>query len=63
MSLLPLALGLFGAEDSDVAESLDSMAELKAGIEISVGESKLFVCCFVNAIIGEKHHIKEDLRA
>lgn len=53
-SLIPLTLGPFGSKFADTIECLANLAGLDEGIELTIsGRRKLFVCSFINCIIGD----------
>lgn len=53
-SVIPLALGPFGSDESRVIRSLTHLRELDRGCEIEFGnEERVFVCCFTTCFIGD----------
>ncbi|KAG6262162.1 hypothetical protein E4U22_000861 [Claviceps purpurea] len=52
-SLIPLALGPFGAKKADLYKALNFLCELEKGKYVVVNGESVFVCAFVGAFVGD----------
>ncbi|KAG6238717.1 hypothetical protein E4U23_008060 [Claviceps purpurea] len=52
-SIMPLALGPFGASKADIYKALNYICDLDKGKHVYVNGRKKFVCAFVGAFVGD----------
>ncbi|KAI1743589.1 hypothetical protein F4680DRAFT_349780 [Xylaria scruposa] len=51
--VIPLTLGPYGADIADIFKALSHIRNLDSGREISVNGRKVFVCTFIQCIVGD----------